>query len=497
MKPLHTLGLLFLVSAPLLSRLPASPPPWFLAVDAAPTDDTLRTALRAVAKAQDLWAKDALWPETSKYPVPVALRVDDQTAYLIGHPKPPPGMKKASEAKGALKWTGHSLPPAATSVEVNGTPTAVVPLDMVAGHSEAEAVGLVAHEMFHALQAIRGFGAAENIMLLPEYPELDPRNNALGRVEGELLADALHLDGGVDSGVSADQPGSREWDGAINFLAVRKLRRQSLSSSLQEYERLVEAHEGVPQLIQMLAPPLIDLGTNPARTDLPFALRTLCEGGRGTNRRRFYTSGAALSLLLSRINPEWKRQHMKGRALEDLLAEAIKFDPATASAKAESLVKNPHFEQLLAEETAAAEAERKRRQARLEALKREAPRLLVLDLGGQAVQRYFDPMNVTQAGDGVTIHERFLQLQGDGWSLRVTGVPVIEETKAQRYTIPITELGAMTMGGVTIERPQPSQPLTHITDLKFTAPGIELIMKSALLDSTGDGKTTRLQIPLR
>ncbi len=487
MNALRTLGLLCLVSASFLSRLPASPPPWFLAVDAAPTsNETLGTALRAVATAQDLWAKDTLWPETSTYPVPVALRVDDQTAYLIGHPKPPAGLTPAPEAAGALKWTGHTLPPAATSVDVNGTPTAVVPLDMVAGRTEAEAVGLVAHEMFHALQAIRGFGAAENIMLLPDYPELDPRNNALGRVEGRLL----WL---IDADMVLDMERVDVRSLLSDFLAVRVTRRASLSPALQEYERRVEAHEGVPQYLQIRARQLTEQPPD-WRLGLGNALASLSKGGSGASRLRFYTSGAAIAFWLDGQAPNWKIPHMQGRTLEDLLAEAVKFDPATAAARAEEVLKRYHFDTLLAEETAAAEAEKKRRQARLEALKREAPRLLVLDLGGQAVQRFFDPMNVTQAGDGVTIHERFLQLQGDGWSLRVTGVPVIEETKAQRYTIPITELGAMTMGGVTIERPQPSQPLTHVTDLKFTAPGIELTMRAALLDSPGDGKTTRLRV---
>ena len=443
----------------------------------------LPAALRAAARALALWQSNALWPETSEYPIPVALRADSDVAYLIEHPKPPEGATPLPDTPGVMKWIGHDLPPAATTHAVNGVPTAVVPLDMLAERSFPEAVGLVGHEMFHALQQMRGFGEPENILLMAEYPELDPRNNALGRIEGQLLAVALRASTNHEVG-----------EGARDFLAIRQTRRQALSEALREYEWLAEGHEGVPQSLQLRG--ALAAGTDEARArgDLLARLEELCKGGEGANRRRFYWSGAALALVLDRLAPDWQHAQMEGQPLEDLLARQVAYDPAQAAVRVARVTRQYRLDDLLAEETAAAEAERARRRAWLEEILNDAPRLLVLELGDHSVQRSFDPMNIMQVDDHTTIHERFLLLRADGFEVRVEGV-VIEDTRLGHYTIPIREPGEMRMGEMEVVRPDPARAIVRCRDLVFTAPGITLKIALADLDTPGDGKTTILRVP--
>jgi hypothetical protein len=98
---------------------------------------------------------------------------------------------------------------------------------------------VILHEAFHVYQNKVAPDKGANEAVVAQYPLLDPQNNALYVLEGNILRDAL----------LAQQSATR-LDKIKEFVAVRSYRQSRLDSSFVEYENLNEYVEGLAKYVE-------------------------------------------------------------------------------------------------------------------------------------------------------------------------------------------------------------------------------------------------------
>jgi len=203
-----------------------------------------------------------------------------------------------------------------------------------------QAMVFLYHEAFHAHQR-HAFAALPPPDALP-VEVVQPRFAAMGEVERRLLATAMMA-----------QPGERT-DLLGRYLAVRWLRTEDLPAGVRDVERYWERHEGVTDFVGF-SMGVRSLGSNlaPARAATVSQLRRpLREFGGAAevrlSRWRAYGIGGALAFLLDDLEaPGWRDRVAAGDPLDDLMAEAIAFDTATAPALAATALDEHGFVDLL------------------------------------------------------------------------------------------------------------------------------------------------------
>jgi uncharacterized membrane protein (UPF0127 family) len=285
-----------------------------------------------------------VWPGWGD-PIPPLLQRGEASEYLIGHPDPLPGFEPTgATVAGAEIWSapaGTLTPgPQATTWEVRGVWSAMIPLRRVFEEAVADVLGpdavqwddatylrAVVHEAFHAHQLrvrpeFPEFGAGEideagAVAALMEIPDLEQRFAD----EARLLALAIE---------APDLASAR--DRARAFLEARQQRRGLVPRAVGAHEMLVEWAEGPARYADLgvLAaagdrpPPApgVELPGGEAvaeeyLTDLA-ATRYRVDGVRGW----WQMLGSAQGMLLDRIYAGWKNEVLiSGRALEELVDE--------------------------------------------------------------------------------------------------------------------------------------------------------------------------------
>lgn len=196
------------------------------------------------------------------------------------------------------------------------------------------------HEGFHAYQRIKApsKGADESVAAL--YPLLDPTNNSLYVLEGQILRDALLL-----------KDSKEQLEKIKAFVAVRNYRQSLLDSSFVAYENLNEYNEGIAKYIELklfkegkhlkpgeemnLVNGFFDYETRlpeifNAQLDDMVEIASISDNrfgnkfGVGPLRFKLYYLGAAQGLLLDEVMPGWKTKIFDdGIFLTNLLTEAV------------------------------------------------------------------------------------------------------------------------------------------------------------------------------
>jgi hypothetical protein len=199
---------------------------------------------------------------------------------------------------------------------------------------------VILHEAFHVYQDRMAPGKGANESVVAQYPLLDPENNALYVMEGNILRDALF---------------SREPDTRLEkikeFVAVRSYRQSRLDSSFVEYENLNEYSEGLAKYVEYKflnkgenIEPTREMyyhqGFNGYRGILPDKFRNAIDNmvnivsvnddrfgnkfGSGPFRFRLYDLGACQALLLDYTMPRWKEIIFQPSVyLTDLLKKSV------------------------------------------------------------------------------------------------------------------------------------------------------------------------------
>ena len=181
---------------------------------------------------------------------------------------------------------------------------------------------VILHEAFHVYQNKKAPDKAANEMVVAQYPLLDPENNALYVMEGNILRDALFA-----------QESKARLEKIKEFVAVRGYRQSRLESSFVEYENLNEYSEGLAKYVEYkfmkigeAIEPTKEMsfhqGFNGYRGILSKKFRVAMDNmvnivavnddrfgnkfGSGPLRFRLYDLGACQALLLDDAMPRWK-----------------------------------------------------------------------------------------------------------------------------------------------------------------------------------------------
>ncbi len=361
-----------------------------------------------------------------------------------------------------------------TGTALNGR--AVAQVVWSAGDEAVATAALMAHEAFHVFERATheaGGARSENTALLMDYPIFDVANERDVALEGKVLAAALRA-----------RPPAERLRTAREFLAVREARQRRLRPELVGFEEGAELNEGRAEYVQVRVREAA--GGAGALADIVARLDTLTLPDRSV-RLRAYALGAGQALLLDRLAPAWKDSLAAwGGTLQDALAHAAGYRAREDSLRRDAATRQ-HADRLAAAATARLAGLRARRLALRDSLLARPGVLLVLS--GDSIGGFgkcgFDPQNLVQAGEGVTLHTRFLAPCGGGVSGTLTA-PVVEDERARTLTSVIGPADSVrvTVAGAPAPALADGRPLTG-ADVRVSAPGAELTVRRARLERVG------------
>ncbi len=401
-----------------------------------------------------------LWPGFEPRKIPVEV-FDGARTWLVRHPNPPEEFRASAGGKGVRVFDGrHASLRANTSITLAGVGTATASLE---GHAEEprRQAALLVHEIFHVFQARRhpkwGGNEVEHLI----YPSEDAEVLAQRRMESTALRRALSAENRRTAG---------GW--AARALVARRQRFDRLTDAAVAYERGTELKEGLARYVEAKA-------AGDGASLLPEA-----EFPPDGVRLRAYDSGAAIGLLLDRLDPSWKSrlERKDDTPPDELLRRAV--------AGIESMTFSDSEEE---EARRRAAEDVKAMEARRAALRRdflEAPGWTVVVEAENAVfPQGFDPWNVDRLTASEVLHTRWIKLGNDSGSLEVLGRRCLTESAGKH---PLFEgVRRATVTGL------PSEPQVEETAgaVKVTAKGLTLEFRGARVERSA--RTLRVVIPGR
>lgn len=193
---------------------------------------------------------------------------------------------------------------------------------------------VILHEGFHAYEYKIAPKKSDYVSMLYKYPVIDPVNNALLVIEGNILTDAL---------LAKKSDGFPEK--VKQFVAVRTYRQARLEPAFAEYEKFVEYSEGLARYVELKflqrgekMEPVRDMyyyngfygykGVLYEQYEkkisriLSIDEKEQNKSGPISLKLKFYETGALQGLLLDEILPHWKKEIFKENIYQsDLLAE--------------------------------------------------------------------------------------------------------------------------------------------------------------------------------
>lgn len=419
--------------------------------------------------------------------IPVRIVLPDRGSLLVNWAGPlPDGYEPVGPSAAWQPVAEQSA--ASTGTELGGRPVAQVvlrpPLD------PDQLLGLAAHEAFHVFQTSRHrpggrFGTGENSFLVSRYPVFDVANERDLALEGRLLAAAVR---------ARSREGTEE--AAEGFLAVREARQRRLGFELAEFETAAELNEGLAEyaLVRVLA--AADDGERGERPYVGFRsierLDDLTGDPTRSIRLRFYSTGAALALVLDRLaGSEWKRRLLEDNlTLQDALARAIGYRERETRLRDRAADRHGRGLETLARN--AVESLRRHRTAQADSIL-AAPGIRVIvsmDRAGTGIGLCgIDPQNLLQGPDRILLHTRWLRpcsgdaLQGE------FNTGVVHDRDSQTLAAVAGADVCITVGGVEV-RLEPGESLEGVTDVVIASDRLNLT--SAYADVRREGRTIRL-----
>ncbi len=257
-------------------------------------------------------------------------------------------------------------------------------------------------EVFHVFWLRRHAAFRPNEMARYAYPMKDARNLQRVLAEDEALARALE---------APDNAQAAAW--AATMIALRREREPWLTADDRAFETGLEMMEGTANAVARTV-----VGLGPVET----ARRLRAERAADQLRWRYYDSGAAICLILDRLQPDWKARIDGDAALTTMALLEAAVSRAGAGARRASF--NTAETSVFERRAAAAIGELSARQSSLRTglLGRSGPRI-VIEIGADReplrVTR-FDPINLLVLDAGEVAHPRYLTLTGSAGTVEVT-----------------------------------------------------------------------------
>lgn len=286
-------------------------------------------------------------------------------------------------------------------------------------------LSVILHEAFHVYQHKMAPGKYADESAVAMYPLLDPVNNALYVLEGNILKDAL----------LAMKPDQR-LEAVRKFVAVRTYRQSRLDSNSVAYENLNEYQEGlakyveykflrsgediipVPEmkyqqgfngykgiLLKRFGEELDNMVKIVAVSDDRFGNKF----GSGPLRFKLYDLGACQALLLDEVSPEWKSKiFAPGLTLTGLLQGAVNMrkpdlDKYLALAESEY-----HYEDALANKKEFEKEGRQKIEEKVKSILNTEKTLVIIsykDLNREAMIARYTPFGITQVSSRSAIYD--------------------------------------------------------------------------------------------
>jgi hypothetical protein len=423
-----------------------------LAVHAAADDlplDAL-TRLEEVRGLDDL--SNDLWPHWDISDVSFALYRPEETCYLIHHPDPPDGFERIH---GRLPVSGrvYQAPAAAAGLApetgyLGGEPTAYLDLDEFSDAPVPVAFRLA----FRAYAAAHCGPMTERVVLLGGYP-LTAKNMALSDIECGLLTRAV------------DAPDDSVRARALEFLAVRSVRRIGILGEAVRYERWLEVVDGLPAYVgERCRDEADEYLKGDSRGGLAKGLHgpgcfEACARSEGTldwySRDRFACTGAAVCMLLDRLRPDWKREVEKGCVEPyDVLWDMMR----TEIPRASDVLREYDVDARVAEKQAFIDGMKSGPERLFEEITDGDHRTLTVDTHLLASSQVsYDPENIVAVDEHRFVHKRMIKIQYSGNThVHVLGRPIAAvvgdgEFDITRLVIEEPEDYCVTVGGCPLE----------------------------------------------
>ncbi|HEY3381217.1 MAG TPA: hypothetical protein VGK32_05570 [Vicinamibacterales bacterium] len=390
MNSAHLLLVLCCIGLPALRAHHAAAPP----TGGQASEGDVFAILRTIDQADTRQA----WPGFRLSDWPLAV-FDGKQTFLLRHPSPPVEFTPLVGRPGVFVAAGRYPAVVGNStVYIGGVRTATV----IATPGPAPDSTLLAYveEVFHVFWLRRHTNFRPNEMARYAYPVKDDRNLRRVLGEDEALSRALEA-------ASARQAAA--W--VALALQLRHERNAWLTDDDRAFETGLEMMEGTANCVARVV-----VGEKPGAT----AARLRTERPADQIRWRYYDSGAAVCLLLERLQPDWKDRidaEPDQTTVGLLEAAATRSGARPAAFSAAELSR---FEVHAA--TAIAELSARQGRLREEIQGRAGPRIVVEIASGVEPLRVtrFDPINLLVLDAGEVAHPRYLTLSGADGVIEVT-----------------------------------------------------------------------------
>lgn len=357
----------------------------------------------AFVRALDEAGARSVWPGFRPSDLPIAL-YDGEKTLLLRHPSPPPEFKPMPDRPGVVVAPGRYPAVVSNSTrEIGGVRTATVVA--TPGQDVHGTLLACVEEVFHVFWLARHTSFRPNEMARYAYPVKDARNLERLLAEDEALARAIEAKSDTEAAA---------W--AATALRIRGERTPALSEEARMFETALEMMEGTANYVARVA-----LGEGPEQTAVRLRKGRPAEGIRW----RFYDTGAAVCLLLDRLEPGWKAR-IDGEpdlTIVDLLEAAL--GSATVERRGFTEKDIADFAARTAGDVKAL-ADRQER-TRTDLLARPGARVVVECADGAEpfrVQR-FDPINLLVLDGGEVAHANFITLSNASGSVEVTNAAFV------------------------------------------------------------------------
>ena len=419
---------------------------------------------------------DTIWPGYNFEEFAIAIYNDDE-AYLVNHPEPGPEFRDTGRkiAGMTLFHAAEKIPQfnANTSITYNDKTTSI--FRVTQGMRAATFYNLLFHEVFHSYaESVPGIlKRAGNLLLQPFFPATDAEYYALAFVEQRILQDAVISQNSRDSEILFRE-----------YLAVNSVRTARTDSSFAEYEAEEQINEGIAEYAGYKGLQVMGFDRT-AEENFRVTIENRIEEPADF-RLRTYGTGCAMAILLDRFYPEWKTELTLEKTLDEMLAGKVS---AEEEIDVPLLLRQRNIDAYMpAFETALKKYAEK--QNSLRAGITSVPHITIQFPHPEFANIYFDPMNITSAGDGLLYHSRFVKLfnKKTEFEIELNGNPAMTEFESDNMfrinavVYPVPKDFTLTIDG----SPAAIEKDTEFEELELTAQGLTMKMKSGEL-KTVDG----------
>jgi hypothetical protein len=290
--------------------------------------------------------------------------------------------------------------------------------------SPYDEIRLILHEAFHVYQGKMAPEKYANENVVSKYPLLDPINNSLFVLEGNILRDALF-----------SKDSSAKIEKVKEFAAVRTFRQSRLKKEFTEYENLNEYVEGTAKYVEykflkigesvlpinemyyrngfngyrgVLSKKLEDNINDMVKVASVSDNRLGNKYGAGPLRWRTYELGACQALLLDDLFPEWKTKIFEDSVyLCDLLKKAVNLTNAEQEEFLQKAKNDYNYDRVYQEKLTFEQEGKKQIEEKADAILKTYKTLVTISYKGYTdkIGISYTPFGVTQINENAAIYD--------------------------------------------------------------------------------------------